>query len=94
MLSIVQAPQPPTLVAQSIPENDRLTEFNENENDIEPDHFFEKDGVPVFMPTMDQFKDFYSFVKKIEKYGQKAGLAKIIPPKEWLDKVFIQYIQN
>ncbi len=50
---------------------------------IQPDHY--ETGVPVFKPTMEQFRDFYRFVLSIEQIGQKAGLAKVIPPKEWLD---------
>lgn len=33
--------------------------------------------------TMDQFRDFQSFVHKIDKYGMQSGIVKIIPPKEW-----------
>lgn len=54
--------------------------------DIEVNHYYEPSGVPVFRPTMEQFKDFYKFVLSIEKHGHKAGLAKIIPPQEWLDQ--------
>jgi hypothetical protein len=32
---------------------------------------------------MDQFRDFQSFVNKIEKYGMRSGILKVIPPKEW-----------
>lgn len=34
--------------------------------------------------TMDQFRDFQSYVSKIDKYGMKAGIVKVVPPKEWL----------
>jgi len=43
-------------------------------------------GVPVFEPTMDEFAEeggFYGYIKRIEKYGQRAGIVKVIPPKEW-----------
>jgi hypothetical protein len=33
--------------------------------------------------TMDQFRDFQSFIKKIDKYGMQAGIVKVVPPKEW-----------
>lgn len=33
--------------------------------------------------TMDQFRDFQSFINKINKYGMQAGIVKVIPPKEW-----------
>ncbi|EER39657.1 conserved hypothetical protein [Histoplasma capsulatum H143] len=34
---------------------------------------------------MDQFRDFASFVQKVDSYGMKSGVIKIIPPKEWTD---------
>jgi jumonji domain-containing protein 2 len=41
--------------------------------------------VPVFRPTFDEFKDFAKYIDKIEAQGaHKIGLAKIIPPKEWV----------
>ena len=57
---------------------------------LEPAFYFEgQDSIPVFKPTIEEFQDFYTFVKRIEKHGQKAGLAKIIPPKEWIEKVVV-----
>ena len=32
---------------------------------------------------MKQFKSFKAFVDKIDKYGMKSGIVKVIPPKEW-----------
>lgn len=41
--------------------------------------------VPVFYPTYDEFKNFSAFIASIEARGaHKVGLAKIVPPKEWL----------
>ncbi|GAA6035462.1 hypothetical protein JCM8097_000266 [Rhodosporidiobolus ruineniae] len=43
-------------------------------------------GVPVFEPTMEDFEGnggFYGYVKRIEKYGMRSGIVKVIPPKEW-----------
>lgn len=43
-------------------------------------------GVPVFEPTMAEFEGeggFYGYVRRIEKYGMRAGIVKVIPPKEW-----------
>ena len=44
-------------------------------------------GIPVFKPTYEQFEDFYTFCKAINKYGMKSGVVKVIPPKEWKDKL-------
>ncbi|KAI5309328.1 Lysine-specific demethylase 4B, partial [Ascosphaera atra] len=57
----------------------------ENEDDgeeIMPDHYFEGGKIPVFKPTMEQFRDFARFVRKIDHYGMQSGIVKIIPPKE------------
>ncbi|KAJ3129330.1 hypothetical protein HK098_001742 [Nowakowskiella sp. JEL0407] len=51
--------------------------------EIEPDHYYEPNGVPVFKPTFEQFKDFHRFMKSIDKFGLKSGIVKIIPPPEW-----------
>lgn len=32
---------------------------------------------------MDQFRDFQKYINKIDKYGMRSGIVKIIPPKEW-----------
>jgi jmjN domain len=32
---------------------------------------------------MDQFRGFQDFVRKIDRYGMKSGVVKVIPPKEW-----------
>ena len=37
---------------------------------------------------MDQFRSFKSFVAKIDKYGMKSGIVKVIPPKEWSVTIF------
>lgn len=40
--------------------------------------------VPVFRPTLEEFKDFSKYIEYIESKGaHKIGLAKIVPPKEW-----------
>merc|ERR1712147_531804 len=41
----------------------------------------------VFRPTRQEFKDFNKYLAHIESLGaHKAGLAKIIPPKEWVPR--------
>ncbi|KYO42554.1 hypothetical protein Y1Q_0000238 [Alligator mississippiensis] len=38
----------------------------------------------TFRPTLEQFRDFAKYVAYIESQGaHRAGLAKVIPPKEW-----------
>lgn len=56
---------------------------DEDEEDIEPDHYWDGGKIPVFKPTMEQFKSFKKFVEKIDKYGMKSGIVKVIPPPEW-----------
>ncbi|CAL5871088.1 uncharacterized protein PFLUO_LOCUS5334 [Penicillium psychrofluorescens] len=62
-------------------------ELEEEEEDIEPDHYYGGGKIPVFKPTMDQFRDFQSFVKRIDKYGMQAGIVKVVPPKEWSESL-------
>ncbi|ATZ51715.1 hypothetical protein BCIN_07g03050 [Botrytis cinerea B05.10] len=50
---------------------------------IEPEHYEDDGRVPVFVPTMAQFKDFNLFMDKVNKYGMKSGIVKVIPPPEW-----------
>uniref|UniRef100_A0A672YTN8 [histone H3]-trimethyl-L-lysine(9) demethylase n=1 Tax=Sphaeramia orbicularis TaxID=375764 RepID=A0A672YTN8_9TELE len=41
-------------------------------------------GIMTFYPTAEEFKNFTRYVAYIESQGaHKAGLAKIVPPKEW-----------
>ncbi|BFZ16512.1 hypothetical protein BsWGS_19551 [Bradybaena similaris] len=45
------------------------------------------DGIMVFRPTFEEFKDFKQYIHYIESQGaHKMGLAKIIPPKEWVPR--------
>ncbi|CAF1364311.1 unnamed protein product [Adineta steineri] len=38
---------------------------------------------PVFYPTCDEFADPLEYIEKIRPIASRAGLCKIIPPKEW-----------
>ena len=40
-------------------------------------------GIPVFKPTMDEFRDFEAYMKRVECWGMRSGIVKVIPPKEW-----------
>jgi jmjN domain len=33
--------------------------------------------------TMNQFRDFQKFIEKVDKYGMRSGIVKVIPPPEW-----------
>ncbi|KAI5289711.1 hypothetical protein KEM52_000683, partial [Ascosphaera acerosa] len=50
--------------------------------DIKPDHYYKDGEVPVFKPTMEQFRDFAAFIHAVDDYGMRSGIIKIIPPKE------------
>lgn len=41
-------------------------------------------GIPVFKPTMEEFQDFEQYMERVEVWGRKSGIVKIIPPAEWL----------
>ncbi|KAI9792329.1 MAG: hypothetical protein M1816_002554 [Peltula sp. TS41687] len=64
-----------------------LSDLEEDDDigDVEPDHYYGGGKVPVFKPTMAQFRSFKKFIAKIDKYGMKSGIVKVIPPKEWRD---------
>ena len=50
---------------------------------IEPHHI--ENGVPVFMPSLKEFENFYNFNKAINKYGMSSGIVKVIPQKNgWM----------
>ena len=40
-------------------------------------------GIPVFKPSMEEFEDFEGYMTKVEPWGMRSGIVKIIPPKEW-----------
>ncbi|KAF7669830.1 hypothetical protein LDENG_00120120 [Lucifuga dentata] len=41
-------------------------------------------GIATFYPTVEEFKNFSRYIAYMESQGaHKAGLAKIVPPKEW-----------
>ncbi|KAG5876139.1 hypothetical protein JTB14_029704 [Gonioctena quinquepunctata] len=43
--------------------------------------------IMVFRPTWEEFRDFSNYVKHMESKGaHKAGLAKVIPPPEWIPR--------
>jgi hypothetical protein len=56
---------------------------DEDIGDVMPAEYWDGGKIPIFRPTMRQFRDFQKFVNKIDKYGMKSGIVKVIPPKEW-----------
>ncbi len=40
-------------------------------------------GIPVFKPTMEEFQDFEGYMNKVECWGNRSGIVKVIPPKQW-----------
>ncbi|WDK10544.1 JmjC domain-containing protein [Colletotrichum graminicola] len=61
------------------------TPVEDDIGDVLPDHW--SGTVPVFKPTMHQFKDFKLFMTKVDHYGMKSGIVKIIPPSEWKESL-------
>lgn len=47
--------------------------------------FTGNEGVPVFTPSMEEFRDFYKFCSAIDAWGMKSGIVKVVPPSEWTD---------
>ncbi|XP_028179422.1 probable lysine-specific demethylase 4B [Ostrinia furnacalis] len=44
-------------------------------------------AIQVFRPTWEEFKDFNNYIQYMESKGaHKAGLAKVIPPPEWVPR--------
>ncbi|ORX36366.1 hypothetical protein BD324DRAFT_591650 [Kockovaella imperatae] len=44
-------------------------------------------GIPIFRPTLEEFKDFEAYVTKTVPWGQYSGIVKIVPPAEWKDSL-------
>ncbi|KAF3921429.1 hypothetical protein ABW21_db0203244 [Orbilia brochopaga] len=85
-----QVPEAPIPTETIVPPPDAAMQVEEEDEDIGeilPDHYYDNGKVPVFKPTMAQFQSFKKFVAKIDHYGMKSGIIKIIPPKEWRDSL-------
>ncbi|KAL5352844.1 hypothetical protein ACLOAV_002792 [Pseudogymnoascus australis] len=70
--------KPDEAAAEKEPEVDDIGE-------VVPDHYADEGRVPVFKPTMHQFKDFQVYMDRINAYGMQSGIVKVVPPQEWLD---------
>ncbi|KAM5532458.1 hypothetical protein V8D89_013874 [Ganoderma adspersum] len=42
-------------------------------------------GIPVFRPTLEEFQDFEGYMNRVEPWGVRSGIVKVIPPKEWTE---------
>ena len=40
---------------------------------------------------MDQFRNFKRFIDKVDKYGMKSGIVKVIPPADWYISTGLNY---
>ena len=69
--------------AQDDSELSDLDMSDDDGEEVVPDHYWDDGKIPVFKPTMHQFRSFKKYVEKIDKYGMKSGIVKVIPPKEW-----------
>ncbi|KAL6720213.1 hypothetical protein ACLMJK_002134 [Lecanora helva] len=76
--------EPEEPVEESVPAQ-KVKQEEEEDQAIVPDHYYEGGKIPVFKPTMRQFRSFKDFIQRIDKYGMKSGIVKVIPPKEWRD---------
>lgn len=47
------------------------------------DDQFAQRGIPVFKPTMEEFADFEAYLTRVEPWGMRSGIVKIVPPKQW-----------
>ncbi|KAH9986867.1 JmjC domain, hydroxylase-domain-containing protein [Russula vinacea] len=55
---------------------------------LEPDDdLLASRGIPVFKPSMEEFQDFEGYMNKIECWGMRSGIVKVIPPKQWSDSL-------
>jgi hypothetical protein len=50
-------------------------------SEVKPDRY--ENGVPIFTPTMEQFRDFQKYVTAVNPYGMQTGIVLIDPPEEW-----------
>ncbi|KAI0259156.1 JmjC domain, hydroxylase-domain-containing protein [Gloeopeniophorella convolvens] len=44
-------------------------------------------GIPVFKPSMEEFQDFEGYMNRVECWGMRSGIVKVIPPKEWTESL-------
>ncbi|KIV99079.1 uncharacterized protein PV09_09185 [Verruconis gallopava] len=88
-------PTPPTSEDMNKHEDDSsdlsdIDDIDGDLDDIKPDHYWDGENggkIPVFKPTMSQFRDFGKFIAAIDGYGMQSGIVKVIAPQEWRDSL-------
>jgi len=67
-----------------------LDDVEDDEHLYAPDHYYDGGKIPVFKPKPEQFADFKKYMEKIDKYGMKSGIVKVVAPQEWYEKIRTQ----
>ncbi|RFU33611.1 hypothetical protein B7463_g2750, partial [Scytalidium lignicola] len=80
----------PALEAKMDESDSELSDIEDPEDDladVEPAFWADDGHVPVFKPTPNQFKTFNRYMEKVNPWGMKSGIVKVIPPTEWREKL-------
>ncbi|EXL46314.1 hypothetical protein FOCG_12251 [Fusarium oxysporum f. sp. radicis-lycopersici 26381] len=82
---ILSDPPQPVSSGENVNSDDKKEDVDEDIDigEVLPDSW--SGAVPIFKPTMHQFKDFKRFMEAVDSYGMKSGIIKVIPPQEWKD---------
>ncbi|KAF5691767.1 regulator of deoxyribodipyrimidine photo-lyase PHR1 [Fusarium circinatum] len=82
---ILSDPPQPVTSSDNVNSDDKKEDADEDVDigEVLPDSW--SGAVPIFKPTMHQFKDFKRFMEAVDSYGMKSGIIKVIPPQEWKD---------
>ncbi|KAG8675684.1 hypothetical protein FPOAC2_01754 [Fusarium poae] len=78
-------PQPVDPSDKNTSDEDKDKPSHEDIGEVLPDDW--SGAVPIFKPTMHQFRDFKRFMEAVNSYGMKSGIIKVIPPQEWIDSL-------
>ncbi|KAF4953900.1 hypothetical protein FGADI_5692 [Fusarium gaditjirri] len=84
---ILSDPPQPISPSDNVNSDDKKEDAGEDIDigEVLPDSW--SGSVPIFKPTMHQFKDFKRFMEAVDSYGMKSGIIKVIPPQEWKDSL-------
>jgi histone demethylase JARID1 len=59
------------------------TKADENNMVKKKERIFGIKEAPTFYPTKEEFRDPLSYIEKISPQGEKYGIIKIVPPKDY-----------